>query len=163
MNTRGFDPTFPGPREAPLTRPFLLRTRRFTGALGHASMPKNDWAKYAARDKARQAIRSGDAIKISTKPKRHKKRRRKHQHQPKGTCRCCRGTRHLGRDDICLSCYKRLKHDVHLIALERSGPPVCRSPEHSQHQATKSDSYQRHQSNDAQGKGTKSRSEYSQI
>lgn len=38
------------------------------------------------------------------------------------TCRCCRNQRkQLGRNDICLECYKKHKKNVHRIAEQKSG------------------------------------------
>lgn len=86
-------------------------------------MPKDDWAKYARQDRARSAVRDGSAIVIQP-GKRRQKRRRKSQEPRghKGICRCCGGKKRIGREDICLGCYKRFKHQVHAIANRESGP-----------------------------------------
>ena len=84
-------------------------------------MPRDDWAKYARRDRARKAANSGDALHCDSR-RSTRRRKPKRQRQRRGTCRACRNTRPLGREDICLACYKRLGAQVHAVAHKHSGP-----------------------------------------
>lgn len=90
-------------------------------------MPRDDWAKYASKDRGRRARLDGSGIVISKAGKRRRKKKkaglaRRSKKSAKITCRCCGGKKFVGRENICTSCYKRFKHQVHAVALARSGP-----------------------------------------
>jgi hypothetical protein len=82
-------------------------------------MPRNDWEKLNRRDRGRKAVQDGSAYKVSgALPKKNRSTKKK---PPKQLCRCCgKQRRDVGRDNICLRCYRVFRHKVHQIADARN-------------------------------------------
>jgi hypothetical protein len=69
--------------------------------------------------------KAGKVTRLDRTPEKNRKATSRTGLKPKGQkarCRACRRVKHLGRENICLPCYKKHGSKVHQVAFKRSGP-----------------------------------------